>query len=221
MRQRLVTARLASMAQRSLLVALAVFGLASRNRAADSPSQSATAAETGSVVMRMVIGTDGVPFHPVVIKGLTPEEERNSLEAVRQWRFRPAMKNGKPIPRVAMVAINFGPREDTGAPQVRQESVTHIPTADEDRALLEWYVNRAEAGDTGSQVEAAIRLSSKNGVDDDLVQACAWATIAARNGSKDAFKLRAKLAKRMTAPQVDEADRTANDWKPGTSLSPR
>jgi hypothetical protein len=56
-----------------------------------------------------------------------------------------------------------------------------------------------------------------------LVRACAWAAIAAKNGSKDvskdAAKLRSKLTKRMTASQIDEADRLANDWKPGTPLS--
>jgi periplasmic protein TonB len=33
--------------------------------------------------------------------------DERSMEAVRHWRFRPAYRNGKPIPAAALVEVNF------------------------------------------------------------------------------------------------------------------
>ena len=210
------------MVRPALLIGFSIGALCVPALVSARQSQAAADSETESVVVRMVIGTDGVPFNPVVIKGLTPEKDQSSLAAIRQWRFRPGMKNGKPVPVVATIAINFGPRDST-TPQIRQgvSFSGPISIAEQERALLEWYICRAQAGDTDSQVEAAVRLSPKRAPDADLVRACAWAIIAERNGSKEASKLRAKLAKRMAADQIDEAHRMAGDWRPGTPLAPR
>lgn len=129
------------------------------------------------------------------------------------------MKNGKPVPVVAQVQLNFGPRGDSATPQVSQASGPHVQTAEEDHALLEYYVSRAEAGDTDSQVEASLRLSNKRSSDEDVVRARAWAIIAAKGGSKEATKLRAKVEKRMTASQIDAADLAADGWRPGSPLT--
>jgi hypothetical protein len=206
------------MPHRASLLAVAACVVATPNWAANR-SQTASGPATESVVIRAVIGTDGVPFNPVIVRGLTPEKDKASLAAFRQWKFRPGMKNGKPDPVVITVEINFHAGEGSTAPQVREQVGLRVPNADEDRALLEWYESRAEAGKDDSQVEAALRLSPKSAADVELVRAYAWAAIAARNGSKDGSKLRSKLAKRMTAIQIDQADRIATDWKPGTPLT--
>ena len=117
--------------------------------------------ESESVVVRIVIGTDGVPFNPVIVKGLTPEKDQSSIEAIRKWRFRPAMKDGKAVPIVPTITINSGPGRDPTAPQVQQQTTWRLSNGDEDRALLEWYLSRAEAGDTDSQLEMSKRLAWK------------------------------------------------------------
>lgn len=189
--------------------------------AQDSPAPPSSSPVTGSVQMRVVIGTDGLPFNPVVVRGLTPEYDRLSLDTVRQWRFRAGMKNGKPIPVVAMIVINFG----TGPNQTAPPGVLVVDSRPHDeidpggRALLAWYVKCAQDGDLEAQMEAARRLSGRKSSNADLIEAYAWATIAEGGGSNEGTKLRSKLARRMTASQVNQATQIAQDWKPGTPLT--
>jgi len=171
-----------------------------------------------SVVIRAVIGIDGIPFRPVIVRGIDSEKDRASLDAFRQWHFRPGMKNGKPVPVVAEVQINFGPGGGSGTPEVSQASGLRLQTAEEDHALQEYYVSRAEGGDVESQLEVGLRLSNKRSPDEDVVRARAWAIIAEKGGSRKAAKIRAKVEKRMTESQIDAADRAAAQWKPGSPL---
>lgn len=172
-----------------------------------------------SVVIRAVIGIDGIPFRPVIVRGIDSEKDRESLDAFRKWHFRPGMKNGKPVPVVAEVQINFGPGGGSGTPQVSQEPGLRLQTAEEDHALLEYYVSRAEGGDVDSQLEVGLRLSNKRSPDEEVVRARAWEIIAERGGSKEAARIRTKLEKRMTASQIAAADRAADQWKPGSPLT--
>jgi periplasmic protein TonB len=40
-------------------------------------------------------------------KWLDPELEHAALAAVRQWRFRPATRNGVPIPSIVEIEMTF------------------------------------------------------------------------------------------------------------------
>jgi hypothetical protein len=204
---------------RGMPIAFLILGCCAASAQTASQTKSPADEGTQSVVIRAVIGVDGIPFRPVVVKGIDAEKDRASLDAFRQWRFRPGMKNGKPVPIVAKVQINFGPRGDSATPQVSQAPGLHLQTAEEDHALLEYYVSRADGGDTDAQVEASLRLSNKSSPDEDVVRARAWAIIAAKGGSKEAAKLRVKVEKRMTASQIDAADRAAEEWRPGSPLN--
>ncbi|MBX9602639.1 MAG: TonB family protein [Bryobacteraceae bacterium] len=65
------------------------------------------AAVQGTVVLDVVIGVDGKIGEMRVISpmgfGLDEEAER----VTRQWRFAPAKKNGRPVPVIATVEVNF------------------------------------------------------------------------------------------------------------------
>jgi hypothetical protein len=157
-----------------LLIALLVFGYCGES--AQTASQKGAPADDRTIqsaTIRAVIGIDGIPFRPVVVKGIDAGKDRASLDAFRQWRFRPGMKNGKPVPVVAEVQINFGPGGGSATPQISQVPGLRLQTAEEDHALLEYYVSRAEMGDTDSQVEVSLRLSNKRSPDEDVVRACA------------------------------------------------
>ena len=202
-----------------MLIAFLIFGCCAASAQTAGQTKSPADEGTQSVVIRAVIGIDGIPFRPIIVRGIDAEKDRASLDAFRQWRFRPGMKNGKPVPVVAEVQISFGPRGDSAAPQVSQAPGLRLQTAEEEHALLEYYVSRAEAGDIDSQVEASLRLSNKRSPDEDVVRARAWAIIAAKGGSQEAAKLRAKVERRMTASQIAAADRAADEWRPGSALS--
>jgi len=182
----------------------------------------ATVPVAGTVVLRVVIGPDGVPSDPEVIKSSTPSADKSAVESVQRWRFRPATRKGKPIPMAAIIEINSA--SGTGGtaskgPVVTQNVTGSGGTVDPNgRAVLRWYLKAAAAGDADAQLETARRLSSKKDGNYDLVHASAWATIAERRGSKQAGALRARLAKRMTSEELQAADKIAADWQPGKAL---
>lgn len=51
----------------------------------------------GTVTVVLVVGSTGVPRDVRVSKGLDKDLDRSTVEAVEQWRFEPAKKDGKPI----------------------------------------------------------------------------------------------------------------------------
>jgi len=51
----------------------------------------------GTVTVVLVVASTGIPRDVRVTKGLDKDLDRNTVEAVEQWRFEPAKKDGKPI----------------------------------------------------------------------------------------------------------------------------
>jgi protein TonB len=61
----------------------------------------------GSVIIALVVSSKGLPKDPHVVKGLDQELDASAVEAVKEWRFSPAQKNGKPIAVRVSVQIQF------------------------------------------------------------------------------------------------------------------
>ena len=61
----------------------------------------------GAVVLKVVVGVDGMPENIHIVKSLREDYDRSALEAVREWRFDPGMKDGKPIEIDMEININF------------------------------------------------------------------------------------------------------------------
>jgi TonB family protein len=60
----------------------------------------------GSVQVRMVVDEQGAPRHVAVLLPLGYGLDERTVEAVKQWRFRPSLRDGKPVP--AAVVVNQG-----------------------------------------------------------------------------------------------------------------
>ena len=69
-----------------------------------------------------------------------------------------------------------------------------------------WYLSAAEGGYARAQYRVAEMFESGQGVREDLVQARVWFTIAGEQRYSDARKRRRKVADRMTAEQIAQAD---------------
>jgi len=66
---------------------------------------------TGIVVVESIIGEDGAPYHPRVLKAEGgPAMQYEALEALRQWRFEPAKLEGKPVKVYYVLTITFSLR---------------------------------------------------------------------------------------------------------------
>ena len=61
----------------------------------------------GSVLLAIEVGADGKTQNIGVVRGLGFELGEKAVEAVRKWKFRPAMRNGEAVPVMATVEVNF------------------------------------------------------------------------------------------------------------------
>ena len=51
----------------------------------------------GVVRLKTTVTPDGLPIDIEVTKSLSAEEDRNAIDAVKQWRFQPGTKNGEAV----------------------------------------------------------------------------------------------------------------------------
>ena len=61
----------------------------------------------GAVLIKLVIDEDGVPTEPKVMRSLDKGLDEKAIEAVKQWRFKPGLKDGKRVPVLVNIEINF------------------------------------------------------------------------------------------------------------------
>jgi TonB family protein len=61
----------------------------------------------GTVTLSFVVQADGTPSAISVLQSLEPGLDQKAMEAVSKWRFRPGLKDGKPVPVLANVQVNF------------------------------------------------------------------------------------------------------------------
>jgi len=82
--------------------------LAGQTPAPRYPTQSLRRGESGTVMVRAQIGPDGVPSGVEVANGSGSRYlDRAAVDAVKRWRFRPAMQGGQPTSGTVMVPIEF------------------------------------------------------------------------------------------------------------------
>ncbi len=61
----------------------------------------------GTVLLDVVLPEDGIPKIVRILKSLSPELDESAIRTFEQWRFSPALKDGRPI-KVRMIAeVNF------------------------------------------------------------------------------------------------------------------
>ena len=65
-------------------------------------------AKAVSIPVRMIVATDGSVKHVHVIRA-SAAQRRNIEEAVRQWKFKPYVKQGRPVEVETGVMFNLKP----------------------------------------------------------------------------------------------------------------
>ena len=71
------------------------------------PETARVAKFNGVVVVGMIVGTDGVPRDMWIKQKLGLGLDQKAIEAVQQWRFRPATKNRQPVAVPITVEVSF------------------------------------------------------------------------------------------------------------------
>ncbi len=68
--------------------------------------------DSGTVLVRVEVGADGVPTNvDVVSRSGSRDLDNAALDAVRQWRFSPAQKDGQAVAGDVMVPVDFNLRQ--------------------------------------------------------------------------------------------------------------
>ncbi len=62
---------------------------------------------TGSVIVGLVVSSKGEPKDVHVVRGLDKAVDQSAVEAVQQWRFEAAKKDGQPVAVRITVEIRF------------------------------------------------------------------------------------------------------------------
>lgn len=72
------------------------------------PADAARVKAEGSVVVKVDVGVNGMPTNVTLAKRSGERAlDEAALEAVRQWRFEPAIRNGKPVASTVEVPVDF------------------------------------------------------------------------------------------------------------------
>ena len=76
--------------------------------APEYPQSAMRNGDQGTVMVRVEVGTDGVPLSvDVAQRSGSRELDRAAVDAVRQWRFQPAQRDGQPVVGAVTVPIDF------------------------------------------------------------------------------------------------------------------
>jgi TonB family protein len=70
------------------------------------PALAKSAHITGAVTIEATIGTDGKVVDAKVVQSI-PMLDQAALDAVRQWEYLPTMLDGRPVPVLITVTVNF------------------------------------------------------------------------------------------------------------------
>ena len=64
----------------------------------------------GTVVLKTIVRRDGTVDVVNVVRSLGFGLDQNAIQALKQWRFRPAMENGKVVDAIVNIEVNFNLR---------------------------------------------------------------------------------------------------------------
>jgi TonB family protein len=71
------------------------------------PKSDRNGLSAGTVVIRAIVGVDGKLHNPRVTRSLSPGFDAKALEAVQQWTFHPAEKDGHKVAVLIDIEVNF------------------------------------------------------------------------------------------------------------------
>jgi periplasmic protein TonB len=81
--------------------------VALNNVEAEFSDEARRAKYQGVCIISLIVDAQGNPQNPRVVRALGMGLDEKALEAVRKYRFRPAMKGNTPVPVMISVEVNF------------------------------------------------------------------------------------------------------------------
>jgi TonB family protein len=72
---------------------------------------------TGTVHIKLLVGTNGIPKDARIIKSVTASLDSAALNSALQWRFKPGLYKGKPVEVWVVIPFKFALAKDTEKPK--------------------------------------------------------------------------------------------------------
>jgi len=183
----------------------------------------------GICTLALIVEADGKPSHIRVVNPLGMGLDEKTIEAVRNWRFQPALKNGKPVAVQIAVEVEFHlyPNNTAKMAQLKKRASAGEPKAEFELAkvylegkllphdehygmvLLERASNRGFAQAQFELAERLIRAASP-----DYAKAYLWYTLAQRGGEKHSGKALNKLTAQISPDQLQAGNSLVENWSP-------
>ena len=128
---------------------------------------------------------------------------QKGVAAAKRGDFATALTEWKPLAEQgdADAQYNLGRMYDNG-----------YGTPQDYKAALKWYTAAAEQGVAQAQYLLGLMYNTGQGVQQDDIQAYMWWNLAATNRNNSAARNRDIIAKKMTASQIQEAQKLAREW---------
>ncbi|MFY9908592.1 MAG: energy transducer TonB [Candidatus Sulfotelmatobacter sp.] len=86
----------------------AVRGLLAQASDPEYPAAAKASGQQGSVVLQVLIGPDGTVQDAKFMQG-SFAFARTAIDAVKQWRFKPYVMNGRPVAVQSAITLKFKP----------------------------------------------------------------------------------------------------------------
>ena len=76
------------------------------------PAKEHGTGHQGTVILRVLVGSDGAPHDVSVTRSLSPAFDESAIKAVSNCRFSPATKYGKPVAMETSTQVDFNVLSD-------------------------------------------------------------------------------------------------------------
>jgi len=95
---------------------------------AEFPLEARATRDSGKCIVKTIVDAQGIPQAPAIVRCSDPIFEKNSLEAVKKYRFHPARnQNGVPVPVMVTVEVNFSFIESSTEPLTQIKYILQTP----------------------------------------------------------------------------------------------
>ena len=184
----------------------------------------------GTCVLWLVVSPEGLPRHIKVARTLGLGLDEKAIEAVKQWTFEPARKDGKPVAAAVNVQVTFHlyhggfegeivelqQRANAGDAKSELElSEAYFEgrgTAKDEKAGYGLLLRAANHGLPKAQFEMGKYTARQGNRPGDYIVAYMWYALAERNGYTKSENKMKELAAKMSAENIAEAKARAQSW---------
>jgi TonB family protein len=113
-----------------------------RNVAPIYPPEAQRAGVQGVVIIEATIGEDG-KVRDAVVRQSIPQLDQAALDAVKQWEFTPTVVDGKPVPVIMTVTVQFSMAPSPGAAFQQPGMVLLNFTRNADGTATVWQIEES------------------------------------------------------------------------------